>query len=197
MNKRGSADKIKLSSFDDLFGTQEAGTGTEQVQEIPLCELHEFRGHPFKVLDDEKMQETVESIKNYGVLMPGIARPRAEGGYEIIAGHRRRHGCELAGLSTMPIFVRDYTDDEATIIMVDTNIQREDILPSEKARAYSMKYTTHIMVYCNRGKIPRCNTPFLMLFFTEMFDSVPACIQRNVSSPESGQDTGLCSPVFC
>ena len=140
MNKRGSADKIKLSSLDDLFGTQEASTGTEQVQEIPLCELHEFRGHPFKVLDDEKMQETVESIKNYGVLMPGIARPRAEGGYEIIAGHRRRHGCELAGLSTMPMFVRDYTDDEATIIMVDTNIQREDILPSEKARAYSMKY---------------------------------------------------------
>ena len=140
MNKRGSADKIKLSSFDDLFGTQEASTGTEQVQEIPLCELHEFRGHPFKVLDDEKRQETVESIKNYGVLMPGIARPRAEGGYEIIAGHRRRHGCELAGLSTMPMFVRDYTDDEATIIMVDTNIQREDILPSEKARAYSMKY---------------------------------------------------------
>ena len=123
-----------------MFGTQEAGTGTEQVQEIPLCELHEFRGHPFKVVDDEKMQETVESIKNYGVLMPGIARPRAEGGYEIIAGHRRRHGCELAGLSTMPMFVRDYTDDEATIIMVDTNIQREDILPSEKARAYSMKY---------------------------------------------------------
>ena len=140
MNKRGSADKIKLSSFDDLFGTQEAGTGTEQVQEIPLCELHEFRGHPFKVVDDEIMQETVESIKNYGVLMPGIARPREEGGYEIIAGHRRRHGCELAGLSTMPMFVRNYTDDEATIIMVDTNIQREDILPSEKARAYSMKY---------------------------------------------------------
>lgn len=140
MNKKGSAEKIKLSSFDDLFGTQEAGTETEQVQEIPLCELHEFRGHPFKVLDDEKMQETVESIKNYGVLMPGIARPRTEGGYEIIAGHRRRHGCELAGLSKMPMFVRDYTDDEATIIMVDTNIQREDILPSEKARAYSMKY---------------------------------------------------------
>ena len=140
MNKRGSADKIKLSSFDDLFDTQEADTGTEQVQEIPLCELHEFRGHPFKVVDDEKMQETVESIKNYGVLIPGIARPRTEGGYEIIAGHRRRHGCELAGLSKMPMFVRDYTDDEATIIMVDTNIQREDILPSEKARAYSMKY---------------------------------------------------------
>lgn len=86
------------------------------------------------------MQETVESIRNYGVLMPGIARPRAEGGYEIIAGHRRKHGCELAGLSTMPMFIRDYNDDEATVIMVDTNIQREDILPSEKARAYSMKY---------------------------------------------------------
>ena len=125
MNKRGSADKIKLSSFDDLFGTQEAGTGTEQVQEIPLCELHEFRGHPFKVVDDEKMQETVESIRNYGVLMPGIARPRAEGGYEIIAGHRRRHACELVGLDTMPMFIRNYTDDEATIIMVDSNIQRE------------------------------------------------------------------------
>ena len=151
MNKRGSADKIKLSSFDDLFGTQEASTGTEQVQEIPLCELHEFRGHPFKVLDDEKMQETVESIKNYGVLMPGIARPRAEGGYEIIAGHRRRHGCELAGLSTMPMFVRDYTDDEATIIMVDTNIQREDILPSEKARAYSMKYRRTLLDTMSKG----------------------------------------------
>ena len=86
------------------------------------------------------MQETVESIRNYGVLMPGIARPRAEGGYEIIAGHRRKHGCELAGLSIMPMFIRDYNDDEATVIMVDTNIQREDILPSEKARAYSMKY---------------------------------------------------------
>ena len=92
------------------------------------------------MLDDEKMQETVESIKNYGVLMPGIVRTRAEGGYEIIAGHRRKHGCELAGLSTMPVFVKEYTDDEATVIMVDTNIQREDILPSEKARAYSMKY---------------------------------------------------------
>ena len=140
MNKRGSADKIKLSSFDDLFGTQEAGTGTEQVQEIPLCELHEFRGHPFKVVDDEKMQETVESIRNYGGLMPGIARPREEGGYEIIAGHRRKHGCELAGLYTMPMFIRDYNDDEATVIMVDINIQREDILPSEKAKAYRMKY---------------------------------------------------------
>lgn len=140
MSKTGSAAKVKLNTFDDLFGGSVMQTGTEQVQEIPLSELYEFKGHPFKVLDDEKMQETVESIKNYGVLMPGIARPRAEGGYEIIAGHRRKHGCQLAGLSTMPMFIRDYTDDEATIIMVDTNIQREDILPSEKARAYSMKY---------------------------------------------------------
>lgn len=140
MSKTGSASKVKLNTFDDLFGGSVMQTGTEQVQEIPLSELYEFKGHPFKVLDDEKMQETVESIKNYGVLMPGIARPRAEGGYEIIAGHRRKHGCQLAGLSAMPMFIRDYTDDEATIIMVDTNIQREDILPSEKARAYSMKY---------------------------------------------------------
>ncbi len=137
-NPKSSAGKIKLGSYDDLFGEQPKGI--EQVQEIELSELHTFKGHPFKVLDDEKMQETVESIKAYGVLMPGIARPRAEGGYEIIAGHRRKHGCELAGLSKMPVFVRDYTDDEATIIMVDTNIQREDILPSEKARAYAMKY---------------------------------------------------------
>ncbi len=140
MSKTGSAEKVRLSSFDDLFGMPDIPAGVEQVQEIALPELHEFKGHPFKVLDDEKMQETVESIKNYGVLMPGIARPRAEGGYEIIAGHRRKHGCELAGLSTMPVFIRNYTDDEATIIMVDTNIQREDILPSEKARAYAMKY---------------------------------------------------------
>ena len=140
MSKTGSAAKVKLNSFDDLFGASDMTAGTDQVQEIPLSELYEFKGHPFKVLDDEKMQETVESIRNYGVLMPGIARPRAEGGYEIIAGHRRKHGCELAGLSTMPMFIRDYNDDEATVIMVDTNIQREDILPSEKARAYSMKY---------------------------------------------------------
>ena len=140
MSKAGSAAKIKLNSYDDLFGSSEIQVSTEQVQEIPLSELYEFKGHPFKVLDDEKMQETVESIKNYGVLMPGIARPRAEGGYEIIAGHRRKYGCELAGLFAMPMFVRDYSDDEATVIMVDTNIQREDILPSEKAKAYSMKY---------------------------------------------------------
>ena len=140
MNKAGSAAKVKLNSFDDLFGVEQPQAGIEQVQEIALSELYEFKRHPFKVLDDEKMQETVESVREHGVLMPGIARPRAEGGYEIIAGHRRRHACELVGLETMPMFIRNYTDDEATIIMVDSNIQREDILPSEKARAYSMKY---------------------------------------------------------
>ena len=140
MNKFGSAAKVKLNSFDDLFGADQLSAGIEQVQEIALSELHEFKGHPFKVLDDEKMQETVESVREHGVLMPGIARPRIEGGYEIIAGHRRRHACETVGLKTMPMFIRDYTDDEATIIMVDSNIQREDILPSEKAKAYRMKY---------------------------------------------------------
>ena len=101
MNKVGSAAKVKLNSFDDLFGTEQPQAGIEQVQEIALSELHEFKGHPFKVLDDEKMQETVESVREHGVLMPGIARPRAEGGYEIIAGHRRRHACEAVGLETI------------------------------------------------------------------------------------------------
>ena len=140
MSKAGSAAKIKMSKFEDLFVSSEGQAVADQVQEIALSELHDFKGHPFKILNDEKMQETVESIRNYGVLMPGIVRRRAEGGYEIIAGHRRKYGCELAGLSTMPVFVKDYSDDEATVIMVDTNIQREDILPSEKARAYFMKY---------------------------------------------------------
>lgn len=140
MNKARSAEKVKLNSYDDLFGSFKEQSAMGQIQEVTLSELHSFKGHPFKVLDDERMRETVESIKSHGVLMPGIVRPRAEGGYEIIAGHRRKRGCELAKLPTMPVFVRDYTDDEATVIMVDTNIQREDILPSEKAKAYSMKY---------------------------------------------------------
>lgn len=143
MNKTGSAAKVKLNSFDDLFGDGQPQAGIEQVQEIALSELHEFKGHPFKVLDDEKMQETVESVREHGVLMPGIARPRAEGGYEIIAGHRRRHACELVGLDTMPMFIRNYTDDEATIIMVDSNIQREDILPSEKSEGISHEIRSH------------------------------------------------------
>jgi len=132
---RGIAGKIKINSFEDIVGSISDG-----VTQVDISELHDFRNHPFRVLDDEKMEETVESIKKHGVLMPGIVRPRKKGGYEIIAGHRRKHACELAGITKMPVFVRDYTDDEAVVIMVDTNIQREDILPSEKARAYEMKY---------------------------------------------------------
>ena len=138
-----SANKIQIAGYDDLFGNSTpilVENVVEQVIEVPLEELHTFHNHPFHVLDDEKMEETVASIKEHGILMPGIARPRAEGGYEIIAGHRRKRGSELAGKTTMPVFVRDYSDDEAIVIMVDTNIQREDILPSEKAHAYKMKY---------------------------------------------------------
>lgn len=139
--KTGSAAKIKMESFDDLFGGSAAQeNGVEQIINVPLAELHTFKDHPFRVEDDEKMEETTESIRQHGVLVPGIARPRAGGGYEIIAGHRRKRGSELAGKTEMPVIVRNYTDDEATIIMVDSNIQREDILPSEKARAYKMKY---------------------------------------------------------
>ncbi len=138
-SKAGSASKVRLNSFDDLFGGAE-NTAGEQIISAKLSDLHTFKGHPFRVLDDEKMEETTESIGKYGVLVPGIVRPRAGGGYEIIAGHRRKRGSERAGLDTMPVIVRNYTDDEATIIMVDSNIQREDILPSEKARAYAMKY---------------------------------------------------------
>ena len=138
-SKAGSASKVRLSSYDDLFGGA-GNTSGEQIINAKLSDLHTFRGHPFRVLDDEKMEETTESISRHGVLVPGIARPREEGGYEIIAGHRRKRGSERAGLDTMPVIVRNYTDDEATIIMVDSNIQREDILPSEKARAYAMKY---------------------------------------------------------
>ena len=139
--KTKSAAKIKLGSFDDLFGSNTTPENmAEQIINVPLTDLHAFKDHPFRVADDEKMEETTESIRQYGVLVPAIARPRAGGGYEIIAGHRRKRGSELAGRAEMPVIVRNYTDDEATIIMVDSNIQREDILPSEKAKAYRMKY---------------------------------------------------------
>ena len=113
--------------------------GREQVQQIPIEELFPFKEHPFKVLDDEAMQRTVESVAQYGVLAPLIARPRPEGGYEIISGHRRQHAAELAGLDTLPVIVREMTDDAAVILMVDSNLQRENILPSERAFAYKMK----------------------------------------------------------
>ncbi len=139
--KTGSAAKIKLDNFDDLFGSATGqDSSMEQILKVPLDDLHTFKNHPFRVTDDEKMEETTESIRQYGVLVPGIARLREGGGYELIAGHRRKRGCELAGLKEMPVMIRAYSDDEATIIMVDSNIQREDILPSEKAKAYAMKY---------------------------------------------------------
>lgn len=144
MAKRNLGEKIKLSTYDEMFGTDTFGHDDQksegQIINVPLRELHTFKNHPFKVLDDEKMEETVESVKAYGVLVPGIARPRKGGGYEIISGHRRRRASEIVGKTEMPFMVREYTDDEATIIMVDSNIQREDISISEKAKAYSMKY---------------------------------------------------------
>lgn len=138
---KSSAKNIRLTSVDDLFSTEASREEAqrEKVQEIPLEELHPFPNHPFKVLDDDRMLDTAESIREHGVLVPAIARPRTTGGYELIAGHRRKRGCELAGLSTMPVIVRDLDDDAATIIMVDSNIQRESLLPSERAFAYKMK----------------------------------------------------------
>lgn len=127
---------VSLTSYDDIFGPEET---YERVQEIPLAELHHFKNHPFKVIDDEAMLRTVESVARYGVLAPAIARPRVEGGYELVAGHRRHHASELAGKDTMPVIVRELDDDAAVILMVDSNLQRERILPSERAFAYKMK----------------------------------------------------------
>ena len=138
---KSSAKKVELASVDDLFSTEEsrADAQREKVVEIPLSELHPFKGHPFKVKDDEAMMETAASIKQYGVLVPAIARPDPEGGYELVAGHRRHRASELAEKETMPVIVRDLDDDAATIIMVDSNLQRESLLPSERAFAYKMK----------------------------------------------------------
>ena len=138
---KSSARNIELKSVDDLFATEEsrADAQREKVQEIPLGELHPFRNHPFKVKDDAAMQDTVDSVREYGVIVPAIARPNPDGGYELIAGHRRHHASELAGKETMPVIVRDLDDDAATIIMVDSNLQREELLPSERAFAYKMK----------------------------------------------------------
>ena len=135
MSSKSFEGKIKLSTYSELVG--DAGG---EIIEVELSELHDFADHPFRVVDDEPMQEMVESVRKHGVLVPGIVRHRKEGGYEIISGHRRKHACELTGLTTMPVLVKEYSDDQAVITMVDSNIQREDILPSEKARAYRMKY---------------------------------------------------------
>ena len=136
MPKSGA--NISLTSYDDIFSTEESRQ-TEQIQQIPIADLHPFKNHPFKVLDDEAMQRTVESVAQFGVLAPLIVRPREEGGYEIISGHRRQHAAELAGLTTLPVIVRDMDDNQAIINMVDSNLQRESILPSERAFAYKMK----------------------------------------------------------
>ena len=128
---------VLLKGADDIFSTEESRQ--EQVQQIPIGELFPFKNHPFKVLDDESMQRTVESVEQYGVLSPLIARPRPEGGYEIISGHRRQHAAQLAGLDTLPVIVRQMDDDAAVLLMVDSNLQRENILPSERAFAYKMK----------------------------------------------------------
>ena len=138
---KSSAKKIELASVDDLFSTEEGRQDAklEKIQEIPLSELHPFKNHPFKVKDDEAMMETANSVRQYGVLVPAIARPDPEGGYELVAGHRRHRASELAEKETMPVIVRDLDDDAATIIMVDSNLQRESLLPSERAFAYKMK----------------------------------------------------------
>ena len=138
---KSSAKNIKLASVDDLFSTEEsrADASREKVVEIPLSVLHPFKDHPFKVKDDEAMMETADSIRQYGVLVPAIVRPDAGGGYELVAGHRRHHASELAGKETLPCIVRNLDDDAATIIMVDSNLQRESLLPSERAFAYKMK----------------------------------------------------------
>ena len=132
---------VSLKGADDIFSTEESRQEQqrEQVQQIPIGELFPFKNHPFKVLDDESMQRTVESVEQYGVLSPLIARPRPEGGYEIISGHRRQHAAQLAGLETLPVIVRQMDDDAAVLLMVDSNLQRENILPSERAFAYKMK----------------------------------------------------------
>ena len=142
---KSSARNVKLASVDDLFTTEEtrqeiqAEAKREKVQMLPLAELHPFRNHPFKVKDDEAMANTIDSVRQYGVLVPAIARPLESGGYELVSGHRRHHASELAGLTEMPVIVRDLDDDAATIIMVDSNLQRETLLPSERAFAYKMK----------------------------------------------------------
>lgn len=138
---KSSAKNIKLTSYDELFRNDAAREDDrrEKVLDIPLGELFPFKNHPFKVVDDDAMRDTAESIEKYGVLVPAIARPRKEGGFELVSGHRRKRGCELAGKDTMPVIVRELDDDAATIIMVDSNLQRENILPSERAFAFKMK----------------------------------------------------------
>ena len=175
---KSSASKIQLPGLDDLFRVNSGGeTDGERIQEVSLSELHPFKGHPFQVRDDEEMQETADSIAKYGVLVPGIVRPRSEGGYEIVAGHRRKRGSELAGKDTMPVIVRSLDDDEAIIIMVDSNLQREKILPSEKAFAYRMK----LEALKHQGQ--RCDLT--------LAPAVPKLPARDKIAQEAGEKSGM------
>ena len=142
MSRTKALENVKLTSFDDLFGGNKMEKAAEagDVKEIPLSELHEFHNHPFQIRSHEELAEMIESVREHGVLVPGIVRKHKEGGYEIIAGHTRKHVCELLGFETMPVFVKEMDDDEASLVMVDSNIQRENIRPSEKAKAYKIKY---------------------------------------------------------
>ena len=157
MQKKGA--NISLKGYDDIFSTEQsrAESQQERVQEIPLSELHPFEGHPFRVVDDEEMMKTAESVRDFGVLTPAIVRPDPDGGYEIVSGHRRHRASELAGKETMPAIVRDLDDDAAIILMVDANLQRETILPSERAFAYKMKLDAmcEIMNEIKKGELDR------------------------------------------
>ena len=175
---KSSASKIQLTGYDALFQTSDpVKANGDLVQEVPLSELFPFKNHPFQVRDDEAMQKTVESIARSGVLSPGIVRPRREGGYEIIAGHRRKRGSELAGKTTMPVLIRTLDDDEATIIMVDSNLQREKILPSEKAFAYKMKLEA-----LSKRQAPTC-------------ERVHKLKSRDKIAQDAGESCGLVSEV--
>ncbi len=155
MPKKGA--NISLSSYDDIFSTEESreAASKEQVQQIPISELHPFEGHPFRVVDDEAMMRTMESISQFGVIAPLLARPDPDGGYEIISGHRRCHAAELVGLETLPVIVREMDEDEAIIAMVDSNLQRETLLPSEKAWAYKLKLDA--MKHQGQRSTPTCD----------------------------------------
>lgn len=181
MPRKGA--NISLSSYDDIFSTEEerAAPIKEQVKEIPLSELRPFDGHPFKVLDDEAMAETVESIRQIGVVMPVLARPMESGGYEIVSGHRRCHAAALAGLETVPVLVRDMDRDEAIIRMVDSNLQRESILPSEKALAYKMKLSAMDRIKGRPKNVCQVGTDFLGKRSTEIIGEKAGDSARQVS----------------
>ena len=202
MPKKGG--NISLSSYDDIFQTDQSREEDQQerVQEIPLSELHPFKGHPFKVLDDEAMQKTVESIAQFGVMTPAIARPRPEGGYELIAGHRRHHASELAGKETMPVIVRDMDDDAATILMVDSNLQRETLLPSERAFAYKMKLEAKLPERRTMGaKLERLGAELAKARKKKAeWDSRVKDLERRYREEENSEIPGgkrLCSQLVC